>query len=426
MWNQDSLDKVQKSTFSSSFCKPLYKSYCFSRIPATVEHLLTGKKLSILPKESFIAEPNGYDIVILFLIDGFGWSFFERSYQKYPFLKRFVDEGIVSKITSQFPSTTAAHVTTINTGFEVGQTGVYEWFYYEPRVDRMIAPLLFSIAGERTLGNLEKLGISPRDIFPRQTLYQKLKKQKIDSYVVTPENIVNSPYSRTVCTGAHSISYLHFQEALATVAEASNSPKGHPAYFLVYFPDIDSAGHRYGVKSQEIDLSIDRCMTSLEQFFMKNVKKGTKKIACLLTADHGMVSVEPKKTVYLNQDFPELVSMMKKNGKGKPLVPAGSCRDFFLHVEDRHELEVMDLLSSHLKDRAECYLVSDLIKKGFFGSKPVSQQFLDRVGNIVVLPYEGEGVWWYEKSKFEQHFYGAHGGLTRQEMESLFLFLPLS
>ena len=154
MLNQASIDKVGKSGFSSSFCKPLYDSYCFSRIPATIEYLLTGKKLLTLPKDCLQVQDHPYDMVVLFFIDGFGWTFFEKYQDKYPFLFRFVKEGIVSKITSQFPSTTAAHVTTINSGEEVGQTGVYEWFYYEPIVDRMIAPLLFSYAGDKALGSL--------------------------------------------------------------------------------------------------------------------------------------------------------------------------------------------------------------------------------------------------------------------------------
>jgi hypothetical protein len=30
-------------------------------------------------------------------------------------------------------------------------------------------------------------------------------------------------------------------------------------------------------------------------------------------------------------------------------------------------------------------------------------------------------VWWYEAGRFEQGFYGSHGGLTREEMETLLL-----
>jgi hypothetical protein len=59
-----------------------------------------------------------------------------------------------------------------------------------------------------------------------------------------------------------------------------------------------------------------------------------------------------------------------------------------------------------------------LIENGYFGGE-VSSRFRERVGNLVILPYRYESVWWYEKDKFEQRFYGHHGGLTRQEMETV-------
>jgi len=425
MLNETSIAKVAKSTFSSSFCKPLYGSYCFSRIPATVEHLLTGKKLSTLPKDCFVMEDKPYDMVVLFLIDAFGWTFFEKNLDKYPFLSRFVKEGIASKITSQFPSTTAAHVTTIHSGEEVGQTGIYEWFYYEPKVDRMIAPLLFSLAGDKVVGSLEKTGITPKEIFPTKTIYQKLKKQKIDSYILQQESIVNSHYSRTLGLGAHPLSYQRFEDGLKTVAEAANSRTTGPSYFLVYFPDIDSKGHRNGVDSKEFEAAIEHCMMALETHFFQKIKNPSKKIAYLVTADHGMVTVNPKTTIYLNKEIPSLAKTIKQNRKGQMLVPAGSCRDFFMHIQNDKLTDVQNLLSKHLEGKAECYKTKDLIDAGLFGSKPVSDLFLERVGNLVVLPYENEGVWWYEKGRFEQHFYAAHGGLTRKEMESLFLFNTL-
>ncbi|MBM3208124.1 MAG: alkaline phosphatase family protein [Chlamydiae bacterium] len=425
MINEISLKKIAASTFSSEFVKPLYNSYCFSRIPATVEHLLTGKKLSTLPKDCFTTVEGGYDIVILFFIDAFGWRFFEKYADRYPFLSRFLKEGLVSKITSQFPSTTAAHVTTMNSSQEVGQTGIYEWFYYEPIADRIIAPLLFSIAGEKTLGNLEKIGVTPHQVFPKNTFYLKLKKQKIDTYVVYPENIVNSHYSKVMTLGSHSISYYKFSEGLKTLSEGVTNYKGGKSYFAVYFPDIDSAGHRQGLDSSGFDEAVEKCMADLEVFFQNTVFSGGKKTAILFTADHGMVGVNPKTTHYINKEIPKISSMLKVGARGNLLTPAGSCRDMFLHVKPELIPDVLSLLQNHLKGIAECYLTKDLIQQGFFGCKPVSQRFLDRIADVVVLPYAHQSVWWYERGKFEQNFYAAHGGLTPQEMESLFLFLSL-
>jgi hypothetical protein len=59
-----------------------------------------------------------------------------------------------------------------------------------------------------------------------------------------------------------------------------------------------------------------------------------------------------------------------------------------------------------------------LIEQGYFGDE-VSARLRERVGNLVILPYRNESVWWYEKGKFEQRFYGHHGGLTPEEMETV-------
>ncbi|NGX47458.1 MAG: hypothetical protein K1000chlam3_00832, partial [Chlamydiae bacterium] len=112
--------------------------------------------------------------------------------------------------------------------------------------------------------------------------------------------------------------------------------------------------------------------------------------------------------------------------RNKPLAPAGSCRDFFLHVRPECLEELTEILTHFLEGKAEVYPTERLIAEGFFGPNPSSQNFLSRVGNLVILPYKGEAVWWYEKKRFEQNFYAAHGGLTREEMETLFLFTEIS
>jgi hypothetical protein len=78
--------------------------------------------------------------------------------------------------------------------------------------------------------------------------------------------------------------------------------------------------------------------------------------------------------------------------------------------------EAQAFLALRLEGKAEVRKVADLAAEGYFGPR-VSPQFLGRAGDLVILPYRGETVWWYEKNKYEQRYYGHHGGLTPQEME---------
>lgn len=417
MINHKSVDAVKKASWETHFCRPLYETYCFSKIPGTILRLL-GKQSESLPQDCWIS--GQYDSVILFLIDGFGWQFLEKNYTKYPFLARFFREGIVSKLTSQFPSTTAAHITTLCSGSEVGQTGVYEWFFHEPNLNRVIAPLLYSYAGDKKCGSLKGV-ISPEKILPPETIFQKLKKDGISSYVFQPKDISHSVYSNWMFRGSEVQGYDRFSKCLSTVLPLMQ--KG--GLFYVYFGDIDSDCHAHGIDSKQVERSMEKCFTALEEFWEKLSKTGLK-AACLVTADHGMTPIDPATTYFLNREIPHLEAMIEKGADKRSLTPAGSCRDYFLHIlpEKLHETKV--LLSKALKDKAIVCEVKDLIQQGFFGSKEVSASFLERVGNLVILPHGNHSIWWYEKGRFDQKFFAMHGGLTRAEMETIFLFSTLN
>lgn len=154
--------------------KPRYGAACFADLPQTLIHLLTGQGAPALAPEILNGLAPTYDQVILILVDAFGWRFFERYQEDHPFLTEIAKAGVVARLTSQFPSTTAAHVTCIHTGLTPGQSGVHEWQYYEPQLDHMITPLLFSFAGELT-GRRYKRQASTPDSFT-------LQRQSIPAY----------------------------------------------------------------------------------------------------------------------------------------------------------------------------------------------------------------------------------------------------
>jgi predicted AlkP superfamily pyrophosphatase or phosphodiesterase len=328
------------------------------------------------------------------------------------------------EFTAQFPSTTAAQVTTINTGLEVGQSGIYEWFMYEPSLDRIIAPLLCSFAGDKEPGTLEKAGIQTAALYPPHTIYEELKKEGIHSFALQPLNIASSPYSQAMFRGATCIPFQNIAEAMDRVLDLYNSkPAQEKRYVYVYLGDIDSAGHRHGIASPEHAQAVMHVLTTMkERFFQRIQHRENKRASCILTADHGMVEIIPDKTHYINVELPEFARYIAKNSHGELLVPAGSCRDFFLHIIPEHIAKARNVLEEWLGSRALVVTTEELNVMKFFGSQPPASIFMKRVGNLVVLPRGNEAIWWYEKHRFEQHFYGMHGGLSRQEMEIPFIF----
>ena len=426
MLNTTSLNAVEQATFSQQFIRPLYDSYCFANIPQTIDFLLTGEDASALSLDVFDGLPTHYDKVILFFVDAFGWRFFERYADRYPFLKTCLDHGVISTLTSQFPSTTAAHTTCIHTSLNVGQSGVYEWNYYEPLVDDIISPLLFSYARDKfARDTLAKANISPTEYYPQRTLYQALKAKGIVSYIFQSQAYTPSTFSNAVFSGSHVVPFQNLPDALSRLTEVITAHKAPPYYYFVYYDRIDALCHHYGPNSPEFEREVDSFLTAMNTLFYQKLHDKVGKTLLLITADHGQVEVNPNTTIYLNKEIPGIERYLKTNRQGRLLVPAGSARDMFLYVKDELLAEAVEILRHHLAGRAEIYPTNDLLAQHFFGSQPPSASFLGRVGNVVILPYEHESVWWYEEGVFEMRFSGHHGGLTPAEMEIPFMALHL-
>jgi predicted AlkP superfamily pyrophosphatase or phosphodiesterase len=194
-----------------------------------------------------------------------------------------------------------------------------------------------------------------------------------------------------------------------------------PTYINFYFENIDGTCHKYGPTSPQTETEIEAFLLVMDHFFTR-IFPSKKKILFLMTADHGASEVDPETTIFINIDkrFEGVERFFKTNCKGELLVPAGSARDMFLYVKDELLDEAQEFLAKPLEGKAEVVKTEWLIENDYFGPE-VSSRFRERAGNLVILPYHYESVWWYEKDKFEQRFYGHHGGLTPQEMEIPFI-----
>ena len=106
--------------------------------------------------------------VILILLDAFGLEFLER-HRDHPLIQRLD----VTPLTSQFPSTTTAHVPSVHFGMPVHEHGLYEWNILEPALGEIICPLRFNATGAEDEGTLVGR-LEPSVLAPGPTFYESL------------------------------------------------------------------------------------------------------------------------------------------------------------------------------------------------------------------------------------------------------------
>jgi hypothetical protein len=389
---------------------------CFASLPGTVTALLGAQPRSpVLPAPLLAGLAERYQRVVLVYFDAFGFDVALR-HGGHPLLERAAADGVFAAITSQFPSTTTVHMTTIHTGLSVAEHGLYEWFLLEPELERLISPLPFAFAGDGQ-GPLPE-GFTADRIYPPTTLYELFAESGVASAVAGPLGVAQSPTSAALVRGSiRQIGFLDVGDGLAELA-AALSVLPAPAYGFAYIDLLDTLLHKVGPlepASSGVDAEVTRVLDSIQRRLLESLPDDT---LVLITADHGMSAVSPQKTIYVNEGprGPEIRAHLRREPSGHPLAPAGSCRDLFLHAKPGHADDLVAVLTQELGPRAEVHRAEELIAAGLFGPHP-SKLLLDRLGDVAVLPALGEAVYWHTPGRFLQTLWGQHGGLTAQEME---------
>jgi type I phosphodiesterase/nucleotide pyrophosphatase len=387
---------------------PLSEGYTFAALPATVERLLLGREGG-LPRAALGDAPERVERVVLVFLDAFGWRFFSRHADSHPLLRRMLAEGTVAKLTTQFPSTTAAHVTTIHTGSPVAEHGMYEWNIYEPSIDALVTPLMFSFAGDGERDTLRRAGADPRILYPTATLYRRLAAGGVRCLAFHPATFAPSTYDGVLLDGATLHPYDTLAWGFTALAYALRAQPG-PAYAYLYIDTLDATGHQYGPSSGAFDTEAIRCLDAVDAA-LGTLPEGT---LLLLAADHGQVDVDPARTRFVNELWPGIVSHLRRDGRGRPLAPAGSARDLFLHTAAGARARVIERLRELLGAEAEVRATAELVEEGMF-SESLGPRLRERIGDVCVLPADRGTVWWRERGRFGMRFLGHHGGLTPEE-----------
>ena len=338
--------------------------------------------------------------VVLVYFDAFGWRFLER-HADHPLFAG----AEVERWSSCFPSTTTVHSTTIHSGLPLGEHGLYEWNVYEPRLDRLVTPLWFCFAGDEP-GTLFETGFTPHDLFPEQTLYRRLLP--LPSHVAMPTGIARSATSNQLLRPATVHSFDDNADGLARLCGALAGEER--AYGTIYLGDADALMHMAGPDAPAVAELMEETLSAIEA---APWPEGT---LVLLTADHGMEGISPERTAYVNSSGPSSPSTWRSAPTAsRSRLPAPAATSSSTSCPSGWRRSRPGSPSCSRASR-RCGRSSRCSTQGLFGSN-ITEALTSRLANLVVLPGPGEAAYWFEEGRFEQRFFGQHGGLSANEME---------
>ena len=332
--------------------------------------------------------------ILLVVIDGLGENI----------LRRFPTSGLARTerriISSVFPSTTAAAITSLLTASAPRQHGVTGWYQWlrEVGVVSTILPFITRAGGV----DLRQLGLSVRQVIDTPPFLAQVERS---CRAWLPEAIVNSPYSSTLTAPAPRLGYDTLENLGERLLQQLRLDP-EPSLSWVYWPELDSLMHHRGPDSPAVAELFERLDAWWER--LTGGLQGTDTLV-LLTADHGHIATAEDRHVRLEQ-HPELRECLTLPLCGEPRAASCYVRP---HARQRFERYV----TTQLADFCTLKSVADLVAEGWLGPGASHPELDSRLGDYVLLMHDNYVIKDTLVGEKPFSFAGVHSGVSREEME---------
>lgn len=296
-------------------------------------------------------------------------------------------------IGSGFPSTTAAALATLTTGVQSGEHGLVGYTALDTNNDRVV----------NQLSGWDDM-IDPATWQRARTQFEVAQDIGIPSFAIGAARYLDSGFTRAVLRGAEYHTGISVGDRFAQARSILDSTD--PALIYLYVPELDQAAHKYGSGSEQWIMKLEELDAAVATF-AKGLRPDE---GMLLTADHGMIDVQPHNHILFDQ-IPGLLDGVRHI--------AGEPRCVQLHFEpDADEAlraEVLERWRQSEQERAWVTTRDEAIEAGWFGPS-VHPSVVPRIGDILVAARKA--IAYYDSrsaSASARAMVGQHGSLSPQE-----------
>jgi len=389
---------------------PNYTGFGISNIMPTI-----SKALGLELKNQFTISPDflDYDIfkgvknIVFLLLDGLGYEqlLWELKKNKNLALGDVIKDDTFFPLTSTLPSTTTTALTTLNTGLTPQEHGIMGYRMYLARFGVVSNMIRFGPAGGSS--TFSEIGLSPASFINLDTIFQKLNKKRVKSFIAAHVNYTDSPLSQMIYRGADYIPFMDTQDMFSQIRKVLERKSSKKSLIYAYLDIIDSASHQHGVKTRALSKEIadlDSCL--LNDILNKNHPE----TLLIISADHGHINSSLKRTVYFH-DHGDLLNCLRV----PPVEDWG--RLSYLFVKKGKKNYVKNYIETNFSKKAFIYDSKDLLERGFFGLNKPRKETLGRIGDLILIPKSNYAfVHPYTIEELFSWVTGRHGGMSKEEM----------
>jgi len=353
-----------------------------------------------------LAEINSEELrkkknVVLMVFDGMGYNLLDGQMFENT---RFLKENMICPITSVFPPTTAAAITSLFTGKSPLEHGVVGWTIFFKEYMKFInfLPLIDDSSGE-------KLDSTLYDIYENMDIngiFQSIlgARENLSIYNIAPAIFCESKYTQKTAKFAENRFYEDDNELFQIVSDlvAKEGREDEKKLIFSYSANPDALQHEYGTGADSVKEYLSFINRELAK--MKERCKGSD-TTVLLTADHGLTDIES----YISVDEDRLLY----DSLIMPTFPEPRFVSFFVKP---HRVEQFEKAMEKYGDDFFVMRRDEFFEKGLLGPGVPHKKLDDFIGSHIAIAIGKIGMVTNLKNKQQHKLTAHHSGLTEDEM----------
>jgi predicted AlkP superfamily pyrophosphatase or phosphodiesterase len=404
----------------AEFLPPAYGGRSIANVPATIAALLDAPFQGLPPLEESLWRPVAADVerVILVVLDSLGWQMVET---QRPYFDELIGgrTAVFGQITSIFPSTTVAALSSLWTGYAPAQHGLVGLRLLTPEYGAITQFIHFTPVFGKHPDALIDAGLDPETFLHVPGFSQQLAAAGVPTHRYKERKIIDSALSKMHGRGvAESYGTVSAADTFVLARRLLEEKAGEKLYVATYWSTIDALMHTHGWEhpsvAAEARTLLDQLRLELVEALSPAARRGT--LLCLV-ADHGQITTSEDTQIRL-RDHPQLNQMLLFRPAGEPRLP-------YFYARRGQRQAVLDYLRSHFAHAMVALPAEEALAAGLLGPEPHAPQALHRMGDVVGVMRDGY-IFLTDRDLESAHkLIGRHGGMTRLEMAVPWLAMRL-